>query len=99
VDFLFPALQGIALAGMFIGLLWIFRDCAVHRVEDLPLTDDRQRRFMPPDPRDTLIVVIPPTEAEAALSDRDESAPPILTDPIIARTAPHADRGVVTTLQ
>ena len=112
MDFVFPALQGIALAGLLTGLAWIVWERATHASDDAGSRDTGrgagpQWRFVPPDPRDTLIVVAPPTDLEVVTPSCDSSgdprvdhgSPPLSPDAIVAREPVPTDRGVVTSLQ
>ena len=97
MDLLFPALQGIALAGLLIGLAWLIWERANHPIDETRPTAEPPWRLVPPDPRATLIVVVPPAAPDAARPDGDDALPPI-PDSVVARDAARHDRGVVTEL-
>lgn len=98
MDLVFPALQTIALTGLLIGLIWIVWERANNPVDDARPATELEWRFVPPDPRDTLIVVTPPAEPDVAEVPGEEFPPPVIPDTVVAREPTRTDRGVVTGL-
>lgn len=98
MDLVFPVLQGLALAGLLIGLGWIVWEQAVHPIEPSRGAPEPQWRFVPPDPRETLIVVTPPAEPALAAAVAETEAV-IVPGMLVDEGAPRPDRGVVTGLQ